>query len=191
MTRAIKLVFQVLAALFGSLALVFAVAAWRLSEGPISLSFLSPYLAEAFEAEDLDYRLEFTDTILTWAGWDRSLDISVRGVTVKNADGAVLGTVPELSVGLSGRQLLRGRVSPTVIELLRPEVVLHRALDGSVSFGVGNTIGGGASNPAVEGLLAGVMAPRDPDRPDHQCIRGDRALRRPPKARPGRDGRRV
>ncbi len=165
MTRAIKLVFQVLAALFGSLALVFAVAAWRLSEGPISLSFLSPYLAEAFEAEDLDYRLEFTDTILTWAGWDRSLDISVRGVTVKNADGAVLGTVPELSVGLSGRQLLRGRVSPTVIELLRPEVVLHRALDGSVSFGVGNTIGGGASNPAVEGLLAGVMAPRDPDRP--------------------------
>ena len=165
MTRAIKLVFQVLAALFGSLALVFAVAAWRLSEGPISLSFLSPYLAQAFEAEDLDYRLEFTDTILTWAGWDRSLDISVRGVTVKNADGAVLGTVPELSVGLSGRQLLRGRVSPTVIELLRPEVVLHRALDGSVSFGVGDAIGGGASNPAVEGLLAGVMTPRDPDRP--------------------------
>ena len=76
MTRAIKLVFQVLAALFGSLAIVFVVVAWRLSAGPISLGFLSPYLADAFEAEDMSYRVEFSDTILTWAGFDRSSTLS-------------------------------------------------------------------------------------------------------------------
>ena len=165
MTRAIKLVLQALAVLFGNLAIVFAVVAWRLSAGPISLAFLSPYLAQAFEAEDLSYHVEFSDTILTWAGWNRSLDILVRGVKVIDDGGKVLGTLPELSVGLSGLQLLRGRVTPTVIELLRPEVVLHRARDGSVRFGFGGVNGSGASDPAFKRLLAGVMAPRDPERP--------------------------
>ena len=165
MTRAIKLVLQVLAVLFGSLAIVFAVVAWRLSAGPISLAFLSPYLAQAFEAEDLSYHVEFSDTILTWAGWNRSLDILVRGVKVIDDGGKVLGTLPELSVGLSGLQLLRGRVTPTVIELLRPKVVLHRARDGSVRFGFGEVNGSGASDPAFKSLLAGVMAPLDPERP--------------------------
>ena len=165
MTRAIKLVFQVLAPLFGSVAIVFAVVAWRLSAGPVSLGFLSPYLADAFEAEDLSYRVEFSDTILTWAGFDRSLDILVRDVKVKDAAGGLLGTVPELSLGLSGLQLLRGRVSPTVIELLRPQVFLHRARDGSVSFGFGEAKASGPSDPVFENLLGGVTAPRDPERP--------------------------
>lgn len=165
MKRAIKLVLQALAALFGSLAIVFAVVAWRLSAGPVSLGFLSPYLAEAFESQDLSYRVEFSDTILTWAGWDRSLDIRVRDVKVKDADGALLGTVPELSLGLSGLQLLRGRVSPTVIELLRPRVFVHRGRDGTISFGFGAAKVSGPSDPAFGGLIGGVVAPRDPDKP--------------------------
>lgn len=166
MKRATKLALQTLAAIFGSAAILFAVLAWRLSAGPISLSFLSPYLADAFEAEDLSYRVEFSDTILSWAGWDRSLDILVRDVRVRDAGGILLGTVPELSLGLSGLQLLRGKVSPTMIELLRPQLFLHRSHDGTISFGFGGAAkASGPSDPAFGNLLGGVVAARDPSRP--------------------------
>jgi hypothetical protein len=165
MKRAIKLALHALAGLFATLAIVFAVLAWRLSAGPISLGFLSPYVAEAFEAEDSSYRVEFSDTILSWAGWQRSLDILVRDVRVFDAEGRLVGSIPELSLGLSGLQLLRGEVAPTSIELLRPEAVLHRARDGTISFGLGPGRQGGGTDPAVANLLGGVIAPRDPARP--------------------------
>lgn len=163
--RAIKLALNVLAAVFASAAIIFAVLAWRLSAGPISLGFLSPYVAEAFMAENANYRVEFSDTILSWAGWQRSLDILVRDVRVIDAENRVLGTVPELSLGLSGLQLLRGQVSPTSIELLRPEVVLHRARDGAISFGFGPAPVSGGSDPAFASLLGGVTDERDSSRP--------------------------
>ena len=165
MKRAIKLALSVLAAVFASVAILFAVLAWRLSAGPISLGFLSPYVADAFKSGDSNYRVEFSDTILSWAGWERSLDILVRDVRVLDAENRLLGTVPELSLGLSGLQLLRGQVSPTSIELMRPEVVLHRSVDGSISFGFGPTRSGGGSDPAFASLLGGVTEERDSKRP--------------------------
>jgi hypothetical protein len=61
--------------------------------------------------------------------------------------------------------LLKGKVSPTVIELLRPQLFLHRARDGTISFGFGAAKASGPSDPAFANLLGGVVAPRDPERP--------------------------
>ena len=125
MHKTLKLLLHIAAATFGSLAIIFAVASWRLSSGPISIAFLSPYIAEAFEAKDLSYRLEFEDTILTWAGWNRSLDILIIDAHAVGPEGEILASVPKISLGLSALSLLKGSIAPTSIELgSRPGAVV-------------------------------------------------------------------
>ena len=77
MTKTLKIFIHVLAGLFGISAILFGVAAWRLSTGPVSIAFLSPYIEDAFGADDLSYRLKFDDTVLIWNGWGDGLDIII------------------------------------------------------------------------------------------------------------------
>ncbi len=68
---------------FGALALLTLVAlplfVWRLSEGPVSVAFLTPYVEDALSAPDKNYSVQLDDTVL---GLDenRLLDIRARGV---------------------------------------------------------------------------------------------------------------
>lgn len=163
MNKAAKLVLRILAATFGSLALIFAVGAWRLSSGPISIGFLSPYIEKAFEAEDLSYHVEFEDTILTWAGWDRSLDILVVNARAIDASGNTLAVVPEISLGLSGLALLQGVVAPTSVELLHPKVYFARTADGEFNFGFGSDTEAG--DEAVDNLVADFLKPPEDSHP--------------------------
>ncbi len=169
MHKSIKFVIHIAAAVFGSLAIIFAVASWRLSSGPVSIAFLSPYLEEAFEAEDLSYRLEFEDTILTWAGWNRSLDILITDVHAIGPDGEILASVPEISLGLSALSLLKGQIAPTSIELLRPKVHLVRNLQGRLEFTFGTEFE--EPDEAVNDLVADFLAVPGTDHPLGQLKR--------------------
>ena len=128
---------QVLGALVAGLVIILSLFAWRLSSGPISLSFLSSTFESILSANRQDIRIRLQDTILTWAGWDRTLDIRVLNVSALNADGAVLTTIPELSLSLSARALLRGLVAPKRIELFHPKIKLLRKPDGQIQLGFG------------------------------------------------------
>ena len=159
MKATLRIVLHALAASFGSLAIIFAVGAWRLSSGPVSLALLSPYLEEAFQAEDLDYSIIFEDTVLTWAGWERSLDIVMTDVKALGPGGVVLASVPEISLGLSGLSLLQGVVAPTGIELIGPTVELRRTPDGAFALAVGTASAG--KDDAFKGFLSALLAPPD------------------------------
>jgi len=169
MHKTLKYIIHIAAAVFGSLAIIFAIVSWRLSSGPISIAFLSPYIEEAFEAEDLSYRFEFEDTILTWAGWNRSLDIVVTDARAIGPDGNVLAAVPEISLELSALSLLKGKISPTSIELLRPEVHLVRNLHGGLEFSFGAEFE--EPDAAVNELVADFLAAPGTDHPLGQLKR--------------------
>ena len=133
-----RFVMNFVAAMVAAVAVVFAVFAWRLSAGPVSLAFLTPYMAAALEQTDSPIQLEFSDTILTWAGWERALDIRILDVRARGADGEVVATAPEISISLSVPALWRGMVAPTVLEIIEPSVRLVRNADGSFEFGLGD-----------------------------------------------------
>ena len=102
---------RALAALALVLAILGAALAWRLAAGPVSLTFLTPYLEEALNRDrggDLGIRLG--QTVLTWSGWDRPLDIRARDVTVVDAADNTLAELPEIAIGLDGRALLEARL---------------------------------------------------------------------------------
>ncbi|MEX2451440.1 MAG: hypothetical protein WD407_11345, partial [Rhodospirillales bacterium] len=130
---------QILGALVAGLAIILSLFAWRLSSGPISLGFLSPTFESVLSANSQNVKIRLQDTILTWAGWDRTLDIRVLNVRAINTDGTVLTTIPELSLSLSARAMMRGRIAPKRIELFHPKIRLLRKADGQIQFGFGET----------------------------------------------------
>ena len=158
-----RIALQVIGALFGVLAVLFALGAWRLSSGPLSLGFLSPYMQEALEGDDLPYRFEFQDTVLVWAGWGEALQIQLTDLRIADPNGDTLAEVPAASLGLSGKSLLSGTIAPTSIELIEPRLGLVRRPDGSVRL-AGSGEGVGTDDAASEALVADLL---DPPREHH------------------------
>ena len=159
-----KFLVRTLAAVAAAAAVIVAAAAWRMSAGPVSLAFLTPYVQEALSYDGaLSFRVELDDTILTWAGWDRTLDVRAIGVRMLSTEGSLVAQVPEISLGLDGRSILKGKVQPTRLDLIAPESVLVRNLDGTIDFGLGGTTRREAEQ-IVARLAGAFMEPLGDDR---------------------------
>ena len=170
MSSTARIALQALGALFGVLAILFGLAAWRLSTGPLSLGFLSPYMQEALEGEDLPYRFEFEDTVLVWPGWGEALEVHLTDLRIADASGATLAAVPAASLGLSGAALLSGTIAPTSIALIGPSLALVRDPDGRLHL-AGSDEAGLADDEASDSLVADLL---DPPREDHPMARLER-----------------
>ena len=93
--------------------------------------------------------------MLAWAGWERTLDIRGVGVSIQDASGQELASVPEVGFGLSGAALFRGLVAPSRIELFRPELALGRNEDGDFQFGTKLISGAEPASERAEVLRRG------------------------------------
>ena len=158
--------FKVIGAL-AMLALVLAAwAAHRLSEGPLSLSGLTPYIEQALSRPENGFTVKVGDTILTWSKPSHSLEIEAVDIHMLAQDGHSLAAFPEMSVALSGPALLRGKLVPRSIRLNHPVLHLVRDENGMLSLGIGGSEADIASdaNSADSGNVAqaGFDALMDP-----------------------------
>jgi len=135
---------------------------WLLSQGPISLGFLTPFVERALSRGDGTLDVDIDDTVVAWAGWRRTLDLQVRGVHVLGPGGRLMLEVPEASVSFSGRALLRGMVAPTAIDVNGIKLRLVRTRDGAIRFGFQDI--GAEEDTTGPVLLSELLAPPDPDR---------------------------
>lgn len=131
---------QLTAGLLAGVMVMLALAFWQLSKGPISLTFLSPYIEDVVNEENNNYRLEMGDTILTWAGWERAFDLRLLNVSVFGPGGALIGNVPEVAFAISGDALLEGNIAPNSIELFGPRLEIIRDRDGTIGLGFGGQV---------------------------------------------------
>ncbi len=136
--KALKHTLQIVSAVLAGIALLVLVFAWKLSQGPISLPQLTPYVVEAVSTNTRGMSVKIKDTILSWEGWDRTLDIRILGTTVFTRDGRRLASIPEAALSLSGPAMVKGIVAPKSIELIRPEIHLLRKSDGAFAFEMGD-----------------------------------------------------
>lgn len=150
--------------MIGGLGVGFLVAlllvAWRLASGPVSISFLTPYIEGALaEVHQGAVKLAVDDTILTWAGWQRTLDIRIVNLRTTLPSGEEIAAVPEVSISLSAAALLKGTVAPRSIEFFGPSFRVVRHADGHVALGLqGN---GAESNEFVASMI--LLMLQDPD----------------------------
>ncbi len=131
LSRSTKLTLEIVLTALGVLTALFAVGAWRLSEGPISLTSLTPVLEKALSDTER-FTVDVDDAVLAWGGWRRTLDIRVRGVKVVDLKGRVIASVPEAAINLSGRALLAGLIAPTRIDVIGAKLALVRNAEGEL-----------------------------------------------------------
>ncbi len=160
-----RILVRILAAFAASGALLLIVAIWLISAGPVSLGFLTPYFENALSADASGYRVEYEDTVLTWEGWERNLDLRAKDVRIVDETGGVVARAPEISLTLSASALIRGVVAPTYIELMGPQIRIVRTADGRILFGNAEDPGEGQAGAFVQALVAALRQPPDPDSP--------------------------
>lgn len=157
---------QILLKILGLAAFVLFVAALalslRFSIGPIPLNFLKDDLETAFSAKDGSYRVRLEGVVLTWEGVAEGLGIAVTRVRVTDGEGAVIGEVPEITMGLSIPATLGGTLAPSEIGVHSPRIHLLRHQEGPIKARIGEAEADGA---VFGGFFAGLFEAPDPKHP--------------------------
>ena len=137
--------------------------AWRLSSGPVSISFLTPYMQQALDdVHEGAFDVTVADTILTWAGWERTLDIRIVNLRTTLPSGELVASIPEVSISLSAQALATGTVAPRSVEFFGPRLKVVRHADGQFAVGFSGTTQG--SEDFVASLIMVMLQDPDPTR---------------------------
>lgn len=182
--RSTRIALEALVGLLLAVVLLSAALLWRLSEGPVSVDFLTPHLEQAFVANDSPLSVDVGSTELIWSGWERTVDLRARDWQVNGPDGQKVARLPEVDVALSLRALAQGVIAPTAIEVTGASLTLERDLEGHFGILEQPALGGEqtprresppAGAPSTEvpddlaallpGVAARLLAPADPSEP--------------------------
>lgn len=168
--RTSKFLLEVIGAMLAGTALLVGFLAWRLShEGPIHLRFISPYIERSIAQADKNFKVGVEDTVLTWAGWERALDVRAINLHVRDRRGRDIAVLPEVSLTFSARAMLRGLIAPSKVEIIAPNIALRRRSDGVLMFGsrqLGqDSTEQGDPGVALAELLDDLLEGSNPDNP--------------------------
>ena len=148
--RATRFVVHLLGTLVGIVVILLAAATWRLSQGPVVLGNITPYLEAALNQDDRDFRLGIDQAVLTWGDWQHALEVRAFGVRGIKSDGGVAFSAKEVIMDLALPPLLRGELRPLNVAVVNPWIRVIRTADGSISLDIGAdqpappTVDGGA-----------------------------------------------
>ncbi len=156
----VRSLFQLLGAIGVTVLVLAAWFAYRLTEAPLSLSLLRPYIEDALVTPDGSLSVKLDRTVLVWSRDSRTVEIRAEGVRAIARDQGTIAAVPEMAVSLSVPALLRGVVRPKSLRLYHPKIRLVRDSAGNLHYGIGETEAPGAeASPAildaVDALLGG------------------------------------
>ena len=110
--------------------------AWRLSQGPLELPWLTKRVESALNKGWNSGHIAIGSVGLAWEGFrlglGRSLDIRLTAVTFADAAGKQILSVPQAEITLSLHEAVFGRVVLRTLEIDQPRINLVRAADGSM-----------------------------------------------------------
>ncbi|HKQ94948.1 MAG TPA: DUF3971 domain-containing protein [Aestuariivirgaceae bacterium] len=128
------LVALALLCIFATLAIAFMV---RLSQGPVTLTFLTGPIQSAINSNLGDYRVEVAGAIIERDQLSGQPRLRLRNLVLKNIQGEVIAQAPRAAIGIDGTAVLAGRIVPRQLELIDAHIQIQRGLDGNFSLGFG------------------------------------------------------
>lgn len=157
----------------GALVVLAALAAlviWRIAEEPISVGFLLPVLKPYFGVLPEGLSLDIEDLVIAWDGPDRSIGLRATDVVICSRDGPPLVRFPAVDIGISAHALVHGVVALTAVEIQKPNVVISRHGDGTLTIAgaelaLDHDREGLDATAAVRAIADDMLAPQDPSRP--------------------------
>ncbi|HUZ73612.1 MAG TPA: AsmA-like C-terminal domain-containing protein [Stellaceae bacterium] len=163
MNRHVKLAIELVGGVFAVVAALFAVAAGRLSAGPVPLDALAPYLAASLAnpASGVHVAIEH---VLVALGSGLRLELVAHGVELRVGETGPHMALDEVAVDFSLGAALRGAIVPTRVVLDRPVLHLARDKDGTFHLGIGES-DVAASEAGLRQVLHDLAAPPNPRAP--------------------------
>lgn len=137
---------------------VLGIGVWRLSQGPVSLEYVTPVLERTFSVQGTPLAVRVDETLLTWGGWRRFADIRLRNLRLFGPEGKLVALLPDVSVGISLRALLRRRLALSRIEVHGLTAEVERFPDGRFAFGLPvETDGAKPEDRGLQDATAAIM----------------------------------
>ncbi len=134
--RATRFVVHLLGTLVGIAVILLAALTWRLTQGPIVLGNVTPYLEAALNRDDGAFRLGIDQAVLTWGDWEGTLEVKGYGLRGVGVDGQTAFAAREVVIDLALGPLLRGEFRPIDATVVRPWIRVVRSADGAVSLDI-------------------------------------------------------
>ena len=126
-------------AVVATAAILLGALAWRVTQGPISLAFLAPYVSEALALPELGFRVDVGDVVLAWSERDQSLRLRLIDAQYRAEGERAVLRIPTVDMELSGPSLLRGVIAPRYVRASGVEARLVRDAQGKFQLGLPNT----------------------------------------------------
>lgn len=130
-------------------ALALALTYVRLRHGPISLSFLVPPIERSINAVMSGYVARVEDAIVRLTDGNR-LEFRLQNIRFAEADGDLVASSPLAAIEISRQALLQGRLVPSRVELIRPELFLTYAPAEGLGLKFAAPEAPSASEPSIE-----------------------------------------
>jgi hypothetical protein len=140
---------EIAGSIVGLALLCVGILALRLEWGPLELSFLKPELVAWLNTQSDPLQVEIDRASLNWSAGRSTADLVASGVRVTDPAGIPIATLPKLSVTIALRGLLAGRVEPTRIALLGPDLKILRTAQGSIGIDLGPGIASETKAPSA------------------------------------------
>lgn len=139
MARQLRRATLVSLATAAAIAVILAVVfMWRLSQGPLALSFLTAHVQQMMNANLTGMRAEIGDVIIERDRDSGAPRFRLRDIRIADLAGNTIARAPRAAVNVNGRALLAGRVEPVELDLIGPRLVVRRQLDGTLHLGSGS-----------------------------------------------------
>lgn len=137
--KALLLILAIPALIALCLLLVAAAGSVRI---PLAKEYANTYLHDRYPFHDVD----FDAALLSWQAGAWLVDLHLEKVTLSDAAGDVVASVPALVVALEPLSLLRGDPRPRTILLDRPVIRLERTSGGALKIDIGTTQDGASGS---------------------------------------------
>ncbi|MBQ9270678.1 MAG: hypothetical protein IJ218_00210 [Alphaproteobacteria bacterium] len=113
--------------------IIFLLLMWTLYKGPISVPYLRPYIVQALNYDENDYKVGIGDVNIELVRSIQPLRITANDITLHKKDKTVTIEAPKLYLSFSLRALLKGIIAPSDVSLLQPKAHIY------ASYGIDKT----------------------------------------------------
>lgn len=135
---------------------------WRLSQGPLSLDPVLPYVEQALSDPSDDLSVRIRSAELVWDSEARALGVNIRGLRAFDGETPIVAA-PRLTLFADAMRLFEGKFAPTEVLIDGLSLQISRGADGNVSMGF---FSGGASLSADGAASPAPLLPGRGDSPE-------------------------
>lgn len=156
MTKIGKILLETFGAIVLGLIVLLLVLAWRLSEGPIPLSFAENIFANYYQTKHKQFQIGLEEPALKWDGRNRSLSIIFKDVLFSTNDENIVLNAPAGRIGLSLSGLLEGDITTAELYLASADIRVHDLENNDLLDKIFSSLS--RTTPAPENLIQSTTA---------------------------------